>query len=171
MKIKEYAEKNGLSKAQVYYSIRNSRFNMAQITNKAGEITAEGQKILQILFSEEPETEPEAGNLRRDDDELQRITDALREAERERDALRAELDALRTQLDAEKERSALFERLYTEERENHQKAVEAADRARERADLLLSREQENHRLFLMNPIKRLFAGRQREPVTVESQVK
>ena len=160
MTIQDFALKQGVSKGTIYNVVKRSNFSLNQITN-GGRITPEGMTILKSLFT--VEDEPEADNLRREE-ELQQLRDALREAEQER-------DALRVQLDAEKEKSALYERLFTEERENHQKAVEAADRARERADSLLLREQENHKLFLMNPIKRLFAGRQRGTVTVESQIK
>lgn len=165
MTIQDFALKQGVSKGTIYNVVKRSNFSLNQITNGSGRITPEGLTILKSLFT--VEDEPEADNLRREE-ELQQLRDALRETEQERDALRAERDALRVQLDAEKEKSALYERLFTEERENHQKAVEAADEARKRADGLLLREQENHKLFLMNPIKRLFAGRQRGTVTAES---
>lgn len=165
MTIQDFALKQGVSKGTIYNVVKRSNFSLNQITNGSGRITPEGLTILKSLFT--VEDEPEADNLRREE-ELQQLRDALRETEQERDALRAEKDALKVQLDAEKEKSALYERLFTEERENHQKAVEAADEARKRADGLLLREQENHKLFLMNPIKRLFAGRQRGTVTAES---
>lgn len=172
MTIQDFALKQGVSKGTIYNVVKRSNFSLNQITNGSGRITPEGLTILKSLFT--VEDEPEADNLRREE-ELQQLRDALRETEQERDALRADRDALRAekdalkvQLDAEKEKSALYERLFTEERENHQKAVEAADEARKRADGLLLREQENHKLFLMNPIKRLFAGRQRGTVTAES---
>ena len=165
MTIQDFALKQGVSKGTIYNVVKRSNFSLNQITNGSGRITPEGLTILKSLFT--VEDEPEADNLRREE-ELQQLRDALKETEQERDALRAEKDALKVQLDAEKEKSALYERLFTEERENHQKAVEAADEARKRADGLLLREQENHKLFLMNPIKRLFAGRQRGTVTAES---
>lgn len=154
MTIKQFADEQGISKGTVYNAVKRSRFNLGQITNAAGEITPEGLTILQSLF-----------NLRRDQGET-RQQNTQGDSER----LQDEIAELKDSLRRAEERAEQWEKRYLELQDSS---------ARERAELLqqvnaaqklVYQEQEIRRISLMNPFKRLFAGK-REPIITESQVK
>lgn len=180
MTIKEFSEKQGLSKGTIYKAIRNSSFQLNQITNRAGNITPDGLAILNRLFPEsgEPDNQAEQDP----GGELERLRDELEEKRLECDGLREELkekeralekaeDALRNEV---KQRE-LYEKLYSEAKEENKEQRESAERERDKllekiseAHRLASQQQELARIASMNPIKRLFSGRKKtQPVKAE----
>lgn len=159
MTIKEFADRQGLTKGAIYKAIKGSSFRIDQITGRNGRITEEGREILRILFPEtrsEPLKETQA-----EDSTIDELRTRLSEAERARE--KAE-DALK----AEQEQRALFEKLYNETKEELRQQRETAERERtvflekiSEANRLTSQQQELARLATMNPIKRLFSGRKK----------
>lgn len=103
MTIKEFSEKKGLSKGTIYKAIRNSSFQLNQITNRAGHITPEGLAILNGLFPDQDnQAEPDQRG------ELEQLKDALEEKRLECDGLREELKEKERALEkAESRRDAL----------------------------------------------------------------
>ena len=156
MKIREFAEEIGITQGAIYQSLLRAGYSTKKLTDKRGEITSAGMKILRRLYPEaapeldqdqEPEAEPES---RRD-----ALMDQLRDAESRRDALDAELKSVREQLTEAREQAQKWEKLYLEERE--QAARERAEMRREIDSAHLIAAQAQH--LKMNPIKRLFSGR------------
>lgn len=170
MTIQEFAEKQGKTKGAVYKTIKNSSFNLSQITGRNGQITEAGKKILAILFPETVSDAPEETEA--DNSTFDELRDRLREAESRRDALDAELKSVREQLTEAREQAQKWEKLYLEEREQARITRETAAEEKRRADILLSQAQENYRILAMNPIKRLFSGRKKaQSVETDGEIK
>lgn len=162
MKIKEFAESQNVSTNGVYKAILREGYSTKELTDKRGNITAAGFKILRRIYPEKvaEDVQPEKESGGEDAELLRKLT----EAEKERDILKAENIGIREQLAAEKAQVEKWQQLYID-------LQESAKQERERLDLLLSREQENHRLSLMSPLKRLFAGRKAKTIATEAEIK
>ena len=146
LKIKEYAEKMSLTQGAIYKAIARAGYSAKQLTDKRGNITQKGSAILERIFSDDQQPEPEQ----------------LQDQPEKVSAQAGSLDELRTRLKAAEERADKWERLYLELQEKA--AEERAEHAQQlkAAQVLLSQQQEIQKLSLMNPIKRLFAGRKKD---------
>lgn len=167
--IKEFSEEIGLSKGAIYKAIRNSSFQLNQITNRAGQITPEGLTVLKGLFPDHGGGLDAPEGSDRLQEEAERLRDALEESERLRKEAERSLERAEDALEAEKRQRETFEKLYMEEREEVKELREAAEREREKlleqiseAHRLASQQQELARIASMNPIKRLFSGRRNQ---------
>lgn len=163
MKIKEFAFKKGVTRAAIYNMITRNGLSTKQITDKQGEITEQGQRILESLFL--PQEEPiRAADLETIKAELSESQEKLRAAEAER-------DSLREQLTEAQGRAEKWERLYLDLQDRAaQEREQYADRERE-TKLLLAQQMELNRYLAMNPIKRLFSGRSKKAVEAEGEIK
>ena len=133
MKIKEFAEDRGLTQGAIYKAIMRDGHSTKQLTDKRGNITAEGFQILYRLYSEEEYP--------------------LKPEEQDQDqgeARQTLLDDLRDRLRAAQEQAEKWERLYLELQE--QSAHERAEHREELREAHIIASQALHR----NPLKRLF---------------
>jgi len=177
LKIKEYAESKGISKAAIYNQIARNGFKISQITDKSGEITEKGRRILEGLSDPGQQRDgerirEEAEQLREEMDglrqQLREETEKLREAISSRETAEREAEGIRQQLRDAQERAEKWEGLYIALQEKaSQERAEAAQQLTA-AQRLISQQQEIHRLSLMNPFKRLFAGRKQQAETVNT---
>lgn len=169
MTIKEYASHQGLTNSAVYNAVRRAGHSTKELTDKKGNITPAGFAILGSIYPEIKEPSPETVSERpkkskSNNSAYDELKARLSEAEKT-------IDKTETLLKAESEKSALFEKLYSETKEELRKLQESSERERSalhdrisEANRLLSQQQELARLATMNPIKRLFAGRKKKQV-------
>lgn len=150
MKIQEFAASKNLSNNAIYKAIRREGYAAKELTDKRGNITAAGFKILRRIYPEKME-------------EAQRDPEQQKETETGLES--AEIKGLREQLTEARERADKWEKLYLElqdkaaaERAEMQQQIKAAQ-------VLLAQQQEINSRLLMNPIKRLFSGRKKERET------
>lgn len=167
MKIKEYALQKHLTQSAVYKAVQRAGYTVKELTDRNNDITAAGFAILAAIYpdSERPAQEPSSESPKESNPDNSIIDDLkarLSEAEKT-------IDKTETLLKAESEKSALFEKLYSETKEELRKLQESSERERSalhdrisEANRLLSQQQELARLATMNPIKRLFAGRKKK---------
>lgn len=151
MKLQEFALRQKLSNNALYKAIRREGYTAKELTDKRGNITSAGLKILRRMYpedAEEPQQDPEPEQEQRKDPGLE--------------ALEKELKSLREQLAEARERAEKWEKLYldlqdkaAQERSEMQQQIKAAQ-------ILLAQQQEINSRLLMNPIKRLFSGRKKE---------
>lgn len=151
MKLQEFALRQKLSNNALYKAIRREGYTAKELTDKRGNITSAGLKILRRMYPEdveEPQQDPEP-------EQEQRKAPGL-------EALEKELKSLREQLAEARERAEKWEKLYldlqdkaAQERSEMQQQIKAAQ-------ILLAQQQEINSRLLMNPIKRLFSGRKKE---------
>ena len=151
MKLQEFALRQKLSNNALYKAIRREGYTAKELTDKRGNITSAGLKILRRMYpedAEEPQQDPEP-------EQEQRKAPGL-------EALEKELKSLREQLAEARERAEKWEKLYldlqdkaAQERSEMQQQIKAAQ-------ILLAQQQEINSRLLMNPIKRLFSGRKKE---------
>ena len=151
MKLQEFALRQKLSNNALYKAIRREGYTAKELTDKRGNITSAGLKILRRMYPEdveEPQQDPEPEQEQRKDPG--------------REALEKELKGLREQLAETRERAEKWEKLYldlqdkaAQERSEMQQQIKAAQ-------ILLAQQQEINSRLLMNPIKRLFSGRKKE---------
>lgn len=151
MKLQEFALSQKLSNNALYKAIRREGYTAKELTDKRGNITSAGLKILRRMYpedAEEPQQDPEP-------EQEQRKAPGL-------EALEKELKSLREQLAEARERAEKWEKLYldlqdkaAQERSEMQQQIKAAQ-------ILLAQQQEINSRLLMNPIKRLFSGRKKE---------
>ena len=174
MKIKEFAEEIGITQGAIYKAILRAGYSTKKLTDKRGEITSAGMRILRRIYPENaPETVSDAPEeTEADNSTFDELRDRLREAESRRDALDAELKSVRDQLTEARDQAQKWEKLYLEEREQARIIRETAAEEKRRADILLSQAQENYRILAMNPIKRLFSGRKKaQSVETDGEIK
>lgn len=155
MKIQEFASSKNLSNNAIYKAIRREGYTAKELTDKRGHITPAGLKLLHRLYpekSEDQQKEPE----QQKEQEQQKKTEAIQESAAK------ELESLRKQLAETKERAEKWEKLYldlqdsaAQERAEMQQQIKASQ-------ILLAQQQEINGRLLMNPIKRLFAGRKKD---------
>lgn len=158
MKIKEFAEDRCLTQGAIYKAIMRDGHTTKQLTDKRGDITAEGFRILYCLYPEEEyppkPKEPDQKEARQtildDLEEKNRLIESLREALREAEADKSTIDDLRGRLRAAQEQAEKWERLYLELQE--QSARERAEHREELREAHIIASQALHR----NPLKRLF---------------
>ena len=120
MKIKEFAEDRCLTQGAIYKAIMRDGHTTKQLTDKRGDITAEGFRILYRLYPEEeypPKLkeldQKEARQTILDDlEEKNRIIESLQEALREAEADKSTIDDLRERLRSAQEQAEKWERLY-----------------------------------------------------------
>lgn len=151
MKLQEFALRQKLSNNALYKAIRREGYTAKELTDKRGNITSAGLKILRRMYpedAEEQQQDPEPEQEQRKDPG--------------REALEKELKSLREQLAETRERAEKWEKLYldlqdkaAQERSEMQQQIKAAQ-------ILLAQQQEINSRLLMNPIKRLFSGRKKE---------
>lgn len=149
MKIQEFASSKNLSNNAIYKAIRREGYTAKELTDKRGNITPAGFKILRRIYPENAE-------------EQQPDPEQRKEAEPGRESLERELDSIRGQLAEARERAEKWEKLYldlqdksAQERSEMQQQIKAAQ-------VLLAQQQEINSRLLMNPIKRLFSGKKKE---------
>ena len=171
MNIKEFAEGKGVTRGAIYKALTRTGHTVKELTDRKGNITAKGYAILRKLYPDdqeplsEPLNEPEA-----EDSTLDDLRTRLSEAERAREKAEAALEH-------ETQQRALYEKLYTETREELRQQRETAERERQtflerisEANRLISQQQELARLASMNPIRRLFSGKKKQSADSQGTV-
>ena len=178
MYFKDYAEAKGVTRGAIYKTLSRSGHSAKELTDRNGNITPKGYAILRKLYPDDQETlsellkEPEA-----EDSTIDELRARLSEAERAREKAEAALEN-------ETRQRELYEKLYTEtkeelrqQREEQKQQREAAEKERQtllekisEANRLISQQQELARLAAMNPIRRLFAGKKKESADTQGTV-
>ena len=159
MKIKEFAEERGLTQGAIYKAIMRDGRTTKQLTDKRGDITAGGFRILYRLYPEDsyPLKPKEQGSeetrqmLLDDLEEKNRLIESLREALKEAEADKSTIEDLRGRLRAAQEQAEKWEKLYLELQE--QSARERAEHREEMREAHIIASQALNR----NPLKRLFS--------------
>jgi len=173
MKIREFAEGIGITQGAIYKAILRAGYSTKKLTDKKGDITSAGMKILRRIYPEaaedqQPEREPEPGAEQEPESIINALRDQLRDAEGRRVALDAELKSVRDQLTEARNQAEKWERLYIELQKNA--ANERAEMRREIDSAHLIAAQAQH--LKVNPIKRLFSGRKEaQNVSANAEIK
>ena len=135
MKIKDFADKKGLTRQAVYKALNRSGYSAKKLTDRSGNLTKNGLTVLNRLF-------PSAGD--------QVNQEPPEPVEQDQSSI---IDELRNQVDEWKRKCDEWESRYFE-------ALNQANTEKEQLRVLLQREQEL-RLYAERKgvFKRLFAGR------------
>lgn len=135
MKIKDFADKKGLTRQAVYKALNRSGYSAKKLTDRSGNLTKNGLTVLNRLF-------PSAGD--------QVNQEPPEPVEQDQSSI---IDELRNQVDELKRKCSEWETRYFE-------AVNQANTETEQLRILLQREQEL-RLYAERKgiFKRLFAGK------------
>lgn len=135
MKIKDFADKKGLTRQAVYKALNRSGYSAKKLTDRSGNLTKNGLTVLNRLF-------PSAGD--------QVNQEPPEPVEQDQSSI---VDELRNQVDELKRKCSEWETRYFE-------ALNQANTEKEQLRVLLQREQEL-RLYAERKgvFKRLFAGR------------
>lgn len=151
MKLQEFALRQKLSNNALYKAIRREGYTAKDLTDKRGNITSAGLKILRRMYPEdveeqqqEPEQEPE------------------QRKEAGREALEKEAESLRKQLAETRERAEKWEKLYLDLQDDAAQERAELQQQIKNSQILLARQQEINSRLMMNPIKRLFSGRKKD---------
>lgn len=167
MKIKEFASRQKVSYNALYKAIRREGYSAKELTDKRGNITAAGLRILRGMYSENVEELPPDAEQRKETEagqELKKEIESLREQLAEAKGQLAQavekLTEARGQLAEARERAEKWERLYIELQEKASQERAANDQQLKAAHVLLSQQLEAF-TQKANPIKRLFSGRKK----------
>ena len=140
-----------MSNNALYKAIRREGYTAKDLTDKRGNITSAGLKILRRMYPEdveeqqqEPEQEPE------------------QRKEAGREALEKEAESLRKQLAETRERAEKWEKLYLDLQDDAAQERAELQQQIKNSQILLARQQEINSRLMMNPIKRLFSGRKKD---------
>ena len=138
MKIKDFADKKGLTRQAIYKALNRSGYSAKKLTDRSGNLTKNGLTVLNRLF-------PSAG------DQVNQEPPAP--VEQDQSSI---IDELRNQVEELKRKCSEWESRYFE-------AVNQANTETEQLRVLLQREQEL-RLYAERKgiFKRLFAGKKEE---------
>lgn len=135
MKIKDFADKKGLTRQAIYKALNRSGYSAKKLTDRSGNLTKNGLTVLNRLF-------PSDGD--------QVYQDQPEQPEQDQSSI---IDELRKQIDELKQKCSEWESRYFE-------AINQANTEKEQLRVLLQREQEL-RLYAERKgvFKRLFSGR------------
>lgn len=150
MKLQEFALRQKLSNNALYKAIRREGYTAKDLTDKRGNITSAGLKILRRMYPEDTEEQQQ---------EPEQEPEQRKEAGREE--LEKEAESLRKQLAETKERAEKWEKLYLDLQDNAAQERAELEQQIKNSQILLARQQEMNNRLLMNPIKRLFSGRKK----------
>ena len=162
MTIKEYAEGKGLTKGAIYKAIGRSGHSAGDLTDKRGNLTAAGLRILDEIY-QDPDQEPLSDGLKDQQPEESTIDDLrerLSEAERARDRAEADLQNEKERRIKAEEQAEKWERLY----------LELQDKAAHERERILENAREAHVIAAQaqeaankkSGFLRLFSGRKKE---------
>ena len=152
MKIQEFASSKNLSNNAIYKAIRREGYTAKELTDKRGNITPAGFKILRRIYPAEAE-------------EQQQIEQQQRGTDKGQESTEKELQILREQLAETRERAEKWERLYLELQDKTAEERTEMQHQQKALQVLLAQQQDINRRLLMNPIKRLFSGRKKDMET------
>ena len=157
LKIKDFAEGKKMSQNAIYKAILREGHSAKELTDKKGNITAAGFRILNKIYPGEVEE-----MQRNPEKEKDGILDQLKEADKIREQLEREATSLREQLAEAKSRADKWEKMCIEQQEKASQERSEMLQQLKASQVLLAQQQEINSRLLMNPIKRLFAGRKKE---------
>ena len=145
LKIQEFAESKNVSNNAIYKAIRREGYAAKDLTDKRGNITVAGFKILRRMYPDEI-------------GESKQMPEQTEQEEKE-----TELRNLRQQLSESRERAEKWEKLYLELQERTAQERTEMQQQLKASQYLLAQQQEINSRLLMNPFRRLFAGKKKEP--------
>lgn len=151
MKLQEFALRQKLSNNALYKAIRREGYTAKDLTDKRGNITSAGLKILRRMYPEDAEEQQQ---------EPEQEPEQRKEAGRE--ALEKEAESLRKQLAETRERAEKWEKLYLDLQDDAAQERAELQQQIKNSQILLARQQEINSRLMMNPIKRLFSGRKKD---------
>lgn len=151
LKLKEFASRLKLSNNALYKTIRREGYTAKELTDKRGNITPAGMKILRRMYPEDAEEQQQ---------EPEQEPEQRKEADRE--LLEKEAESLRKQLAETVERAEKWERLYLDLQDKTAEERAEMQQQQRALQVLLAQQQDINRRLLMNPIKRLFSGRKKD---------
>lgn len=150
LKLQEFASRLKLSNNALYKAIRREGYTAKELTDKRGNITLAGMKILRRIYPEDAE------------EQQQEPEQQQREPEKEKESAEKELQSLREQLAETRERAEKWERLYLDLQDKTAEERAEMQQQQKALQVLLAQQQDINRRLLMNPIKRLFSGRKKD---------
>lgn len=150
LKLQEFASRLKLSNNALYKTIRREGYTAKELTDKRGNITPAGMKILRRMYPEDAEEQQQ---------EPEQEQEQRKEADRE--LLEKEAESLRKQLAETVERAEKWERLYLDLQDKTAEERAEMQQQQKALQVLLAQQQDINRRLLMNPIKRLFSGRKK----------
>lgn len=151
LKLQEFASRLKLSNNALYKTIRREGYTAKELTDKRGNITPAGMKILRRMYPEDAEEQQQ---------EPEQEPEQRKEADRE--LLEKEAESLRKQLAETVERAEKWERLYLDLQDKTAEERAEMQQQQKALQVLLAQQQDINRRLLMNPIKRLFSGRKKD---------
>jgi len=148
LKIKEFAESKNVSNQAIYKALNRAGYSTKQITNKYGNISPQGMRILKKLFPDDLQQDPEPGAGDQQPEET------ARKDSREAEYLREKIKELEKQCEEWKTKCNEWEERYFDLQQSK------AREAQELRGLLLQEQQLRMSVEKRGFFKRLFSGKQ-----------